>query len=154
MDALFVEEATAAHDLGQAADLPGDLVDRDLVGLARREQPEDLAREQDERVVIGAVPREVALGVGIWPESLALLVREARAEVGLVGDRKAEQITVKVNARFDVVDVYTEVPEPPDAEGSIQQNAADIKAAASVCFGWALDVGNHGSPPSFLQASG
>ena len=69
--------------------------------------------------MIGAVAGEVASGVGVWAQSRALLSGKACAEVGLVGDRETQQVAVEVNARFDVVDVDAEVPQPPDAEGSI-----------------------------------
>ena len=112
------------NHLAQAADLPGDLVGRDLgefalelvVGRQRA------AREEHERMVFGAMPGEIA---DQRPHLGAFLGCEARRQVELVGDAQAEQLFVKAARDFRVGDIDAEMPEAPHLERSRQADAAN-----------------------------
>ena len=95
-DLLLLEIAVRVGDLLEAAALPGDLVDRDLGReFAVGAMVHDLLREQHHRVVVGAVAHEIAVRVA----EIGILREPRRArEIGLVGDREAEQVAVELAA--------------------------------------------------------
>jgi len=90
----------------------------------RQQAHAQLAREDHERVVIGAVPHEVARG---WPVLALLFRRQAVAEIERVGDAEAKVLRVERARGVDVLHVEAEVTQPPDAEGAGHAHAADKK---------------------------
>src|SRR5262249_40777861 len=105
------------------ADLPGDLVDRAALGArVRVDGLQDLPREEDKRMMVGAVTREIP---DRRPDLVALLGRHALGEIDRVGDAKAEQPAIEVLAALGIGDVDAEMPEAADAERTRQLHAAD-----------------------------
>src|SRR5207237_4098848 len=81
-------------------------------------------RKEDERMVIGAMPREVA---DRGADARALVFRQALREIERVGDAKAEQPAVEVAATLGVRDIHAEVAESPDAERARPAHAPEIE---------------------------
>src|SRR5205809_4282468 len=109
----------------QRPDLPGDLVERPR-GLERMrvEDRVGVLGKKHERMVIGAVAREVA---DRRADARALVLGQPRAEVDRVGDAKAEQPAVKILALLRIGDVHAEVAQAPDAERPAHDHAAHLE---------------------------
>ena len=123
--AALGEPAEGVGDLAQRADLPGDLVDRALRLLRPFVQRrKGAAREEDERMMVGAVAREVA---DRRPDFRAQLLGQARGEIERIRQAKAEQAAIEILAALRVADVDAEVAEAADAEGARQAHAPDVE---------------------------
>ena len=77
--------------------------------------------EENERVVIGAVAREVA---DRGADARALVLGQPRAEVDRVGDAETQQPAVEIFALLRIGDVDAEMTQAPDAEGPLHAHAA------------------------------
>src|SRR5713101_6304589 len=80
--------------------------------------------EEDERMVIGAVAREVA---DRRADARALVLGQPRAEVERVGNAKAEEATVEILALLRIGDVDAEMAQAPDAERPAHDHAAHLE---------------------------
>src|SRR5262249_487389 len=118
-----LEPFECVRDFLQRADLPGDLVDRPAgragVLLQRLPQP---AREKHERMVVGAVPREVPHR---GPDATALFLRQAAAVIDRIGYAKPEQAAIEFARHFGLHHVHPEMAEPPNAKRPRHSHAAD-----------------------------
>ena len=152
-DLALVEVVVGANDLGECAGLPRNLVDVDAVGAghalrrvalcggaARGHGIHHLRVEQHEGVVVCAVAHEVALAVVNVLEPLLHLRARVLLEIVLVRDLEAEKVPVKDHALFHVVYVEAKVAQPPDLEGLLQHDTADVVELAT-------GIRCHRSPP-------
>ena len=117
LDAALIEPLNRIADFAQAADLPGDLVDGYPRLLAPAERVAHALGKQNHRVMIGAVAREITVGIA-ETRYLRRLFGAARV-IDHVGDAKAKQVDVKMNARFHVAQIETEMTEPANFEGLV-----------------------------------
>src|SRR5581483_4639166 len=107
----------------QRPGLPGDLVHRAARrARGRTERLERALRKEHERVMVGAVAREIA---DRRPGPALLVLGHALAEVDRIGDAEAEQPAIEVLAALGIGDVDAEVPEAADAERPGHAHAAD-----------------------------
>ena len=130
-DVALAQPVLGLGDLAQAADLPGDLVDRHV--LARRspaDMVEDGLGEQHEGMVVAAVAHEPA-GCRIEFPGV-FLVLQTGAEIERIGEREAEQVGIEPHAGVDVPDVEAEMAEPADLERPVEQDTADVDFRAVV----------------------
>src|SRR5947208_6040409 len=119
------EPVECVRDLAERSHLPRDLVDRALRLLRPFVQRRvRAAREAHERVVIGAVAREVA---DRRTDFRARRLGQARAEVQGIRDAEAEQAAVEVAARLGIAHIDAEMPQAPDAERPRQPHAAYVE---------------------------
>ncbi len=131
LDLLLLEVIGGGEDLLHRADLPGDLVDRDV--LAHRIVAEDGAERlvrQQEGVVVGIVAHEDDPAV---LEPLGhLLAPGDLLQVARVGDAEAEQLGIEIDPALQVGDIEAEMAQPPDLERLRIAHAADVVARCAL----------------------
>ncbi len=128
----------------QRPHLPGDLVERPR-GLERMRVQDRVGvpGEKNERMVIGAVAREVA---DRRADARALVLGKPRPEVDRVGDAKAQQPAVKILALLGIGDVHAEVAQAPDAERPAHDHAAHLELCRRDRRGEAFGFVHEGLP--------
>src|SRR6185437_5279564 len=121
----------------ERADLPGDLVQRDVaVGAAVAEERAHRLVGEQESVMIGAVGEEEDARLFHLLRRLAHELE--RADIDLVGQAEAEQPRVEIDAGVEIADIETEMAEASDLERLRIDHAADIVAAAGRAHGFVL----------------
>src|ERR1700722_10830243 len=127
MLALIADPRVAIHDLGHAADLPGDLVDGGSGSAVGSPDPvPDFLADQYQLVVVAAESREVQQFL-VWGQRRLLRRRQPRRHfAGLVRDDQPQAVDVEVEHRVDVAAVVPEVAQPADLERARQPHASDV----------------------------
>ena len=125
LDVALTEVVGSGKHLVHRADLPGDLVDRDVPRdrVVPEYGPQRLVRQQ-ESVMVGIVAHEDDARV-LEPLGHLLPARHL-GEIARVGDAEAEETGVEVEPLVHVRDVEAEMSEAPDLERSRIANTPDV----------------------------
>src|SRR5260370_5179198 len=125
-DLLLLKVGVGIDDLLEAAELPGDLIDRDLGReFAVGAMVHDPFREKYKGVVVGPIAHEIAARVaeiGVF--------RKPRRPREIQGIRRgeAEQVAIEFAAFGELLDIEPEMAEAADLERPLQVNPTDIVA--------------------------
>src|SRR6185369_5989607 len=117
LDFSLIEPFDCRADFGEAADLPGNLIDGNSRPLLSPKRIAHTLGKEHHGMMIGAIPGEVAVGIAEGGD-LGRIFSAPRV-VHHIGNTKPEQVDIKPHAVFHVGKIKTEMTETAYLEGLV-----------------------------------